>query len=282
MARLIVIPARFRSERLPGKLLRDDTGWPLIRHVHERCKSVPGVDRVIVAADGDRIRDAVEAFGGEVVVTDPDLLTGTDRVAEAVRALDLDRDRDLVVNVQGDEPEIDPQSVALVFERLAESRRSGDGLQVATLAVRRHDPEGWLDPNRVKVLLDRHGRALCFTRAPLPRPRGGEPPKEWLLHLGIYGFLPAALAHFRESAPGELERLERLEQLRFLEDGLGIAVEVIESEESVGRSEISTGGISTGGISVGGIDTEEDYRRFVERVKNVGGSPGDRNPGEQR
>lgn len=256
MARVIVIPARLASERLPEKLLRDDTGWPLIRHVHDRVRAVRGVDRVVVAADGERIRSAVLAFGGEAVVTDPALPSGTDRVAEAVRALDLDPERDLVVNVQGDEPEIDPNHVAALFDRLERSRDEDDRVQVATLATRRRDPEGWLDPNRVKVLLDRRGRALIFSRAPLPRPRDGSAPESWLLHLGIYGFLPGALARFRASAPGELERLERLEQLRFLEDGIGIAVEVVTVPDDGG----------------GGIDTEEDYRRFVARVRGRGGA----------
>ncbi len=259
MVRVIVIPARRASERLPGKLLRADTGWPLIRHVQERCRAVPGVDRVIVAADGEAIREAVLSYGGEVVLTDPALPTGTDRVAEAVRALDLDHSSDLVVNVQGDEPEIDPQSVALLFERLAQSRLDGDGVQVATLATRRVDPEGWRDPNRVKVLCDRRGHALYFSRAPLPRPRGGEPPAEWLLHLGVYGFLPGALARFRECPPGALECAEKLEQLRFLEEGIGISVEVVEASE--------------GGAGMGGIDTEDDYRRFVARVLEAGGDP---------
>ena len=244
MARVIVIPARLASERLPEKLLRSATGWPLIRHVHQRCSEVPGVDRVVVAADGDRIRAAVEAYGGEVVVTDPALPTGTDRVADAARALNLDEDRDLVVNVQGDEPEIDPRSVALLFDRLEASRTDGD-VGVATLASRRADEEGWRDPNRVKVVRDRRGRALYFSRAPVPWPRDGQP-REWLLHLGIYGFLPGALARFRQSEPSPLEAVERLEQLRFLEAGIGIAVDVVSE-------------------GTGGIDTEDDYRRFVAR-----------------
>ncbi len=254
MAHVIVIPARLASERLPGKLLRDDTGWPLIRHVHERCLQVPGVDRVVVAVDGAPLSTVVERFGGEVVVTDPDLPTGTDRVAEATRSLDLDHEHDLVVNVQGDEPEIDPQNVALLFARLEASRSSADGVGVATLAARRTDSAGWLDPNRVKVILDRRGEAIYFSRAPLPRPRDGSPPPEWLLHLGIYGFLPEALARFRQSEPSPLERTERLEQLRFLEDGIGIAVEVVNEGE-------------------GGIDTEEDYAAFVARFL-AAGSPG--------
>ncbi len=251
MAQVIVIPARLASERLPGKLLRDDTGWPLIRHVHERCLQVPGVDRVVVAVDGEPLRSAVENFGGEAILTDPALPTGTDRVAEATRALDLDHERDLVVNVQGDEPEIDPLNVARLFARLEESREVGgdgfaSGVGVATLATRRTDAEGWSDPNRVKVILDRRGCALYFSRAPLPRPRDGSPPPEWLLHLGIYGFLPGALAHFRKSEASPLERAERLEQLRFLEDGIGIAIEVVEE-------------------GAGGIDTAADYAAFVAR-----------------
>ncbi len=248
MARVIIIPARYASERLPGKLLRNETGWPLIQHVHQRCTEVPGVDRVVVAVDGLRIRDAVESFGAEAVETDPDLPTGTDRVAEAVGALKLDHGRDLVVNVQGDEPEIDPRSVARLFARLEESRGSGDAVGVATLATRRTDEEGWRDPNRVKVVLDQRGRALLFSRAALPRPRDGGPPAEWLLHLGIYGFVPEVLLQFRHWKPSPLERLERLEQLRFLESGVAIGVDIVDE-------------------GVGGIDTEEDYRQFVARVR---------------
>ena len=246
MAHVIVIPARLASERLPGKLLRDDTGWPLIRHVHARCAEVAGVDRVVVAVDGPALHDAVTAFGGEAVLTDPDLPTGTDRVAAAARALELDPEHDLVVNVQGDEPEIDPRNVEILFARLERSRGGVDGVGVATLAARRSDVEGWQDPNRVKVVLDRRRQALYFSRAPLPRPRDGTPPEAWWLHLGVYGFLPGALEHFRASRPSPLERLERLEQLRFLEDGIGIAVEEVEE-------------------GVGGIDTEEDYQSFVTR-----------------
>ncbi|MGA1533617.1 MAG: 3-deoxy-manno-octulosonate cytidylyltransferase [Planctomycetota bacterium] len=248
MAHVIVIPARLASERLPGKLLRDDTGWPLIRHVHARCQEVRGVDRVVVAVDGPELREAVEGFGGEAVLTDPALPTGTDRVAEAARVLGLDPGHDLVVNVQGDEPEIDPHNVEILFARLERSRGGNDGIGVATLATRREDPEGWLDPNRVKVVLDRRDRALYFSRAPLPRPRSGEPPEEWLLHVGIYGFLPGALARFRALDPSPLEGTERLEQLRFLEEGIGIGVEVVEE-------------------GPGGIDTEADYARFVSRFR---------------
>lgn len=267
MAHVIVIPAREASERFPGKLLRDDTGWPLIRHVHERCLSVEGVDRVVVAVDGEPLRTAVESFGGEAVVTDPDLPTGTDRVAEAVRALQLDHEQDLVVNVQGDEPEIDPRYVALLFARLEESRgsvgasgeasdrKTDDGAPprfgVATLITRRSDPEGWHDPNRVKVVRSQQGEGLYFSRAPVPRPRDGTAPPEWWLHLGVYGFLPGALARFQEArvrgeAPSPLEAMERLEQLRFLEMGIGIAVD-----------EVAEG--------VGGIDTEADYHAFLAR-----------------
>lgn len=250
MARVIVIPARYASQRLPGKLLLGETGWPLIRHTHERCLAVDGIDRVVVAVDGAEIHDAVVAYGGEAVRTDPDLPTGTDRVAEAVRALELDPDLDTVVNVQGDEPEIDPRHVARLFDRLEQGRGGpdgGDGVGVATLAVEQRDEAGWDDPNRVKVVRDRRGRALYFSRAGVPRPRDGGAPERWLLHVGIYGFLPGALARFRDCGPSPLEGIERLEQLRFLEMGIGIAVDVVEA----------------GG---GGIDTAEDYRRFVERV----------------
>ena len=240
MTRLIVIPARLASQRLPRKVLLDETGSPLIRHVYERCASVAGVERVVVAADGEEVAAAVREFGGEVVVTDPDLASGTDRVAAAVEALGASGA--FVVNVQGDEPEIDPGHVARLFDILSESEENA----VATLAVRRQDRDGFEDPNRVKVVLDDAGFALYFSRAQVPFPREGGEALSWLCHVGTYGFRPGSLERFTSRVATSLERTERLEQLRFLQMGLRIRVHVVD-----GASQ--------------GIDTPEDYRQFVAR-----------------
>lgn len=251
MARVIILPARLAAERFPKKLLRDETGWPLIQHGYVRCTQVPGVSRVVVAADGPEIEAAVRGFGGECVLTDPSLPSGTDRVAAAAIALGLDPEEDLVVNVQGDEPEIDPAAIDLLFGLLEEASRSASGpAPVATLATRRTDREGFDDPNRVKVALSEDGHGLYFSRAPIPFPRGAErePEVAWHCHVGIYGFRPGALAAFTGREPSPLERRERLEQLRFLEMGLRIRVGIVESAPP-------------------GIDTPEDYQHFLQRLR---------------
>ncbi len=257
MANLIIIPARFASQRFPGKLLESQTGWPLIRHVVERCRAARGVDRVVVAADGERIAGAVRAFGGEAVLTDSELATGTDRVAAAALALGLRDAGDRIVNVQGDEPDIDPAHIEMLFRLLDEPERDrgarvAGALGVATLAARRRGPEGFDDPNRVKVVTDPAGFALYFSRAPIPFPRDGFPPgADWLYHVGAYGFHPGALRRFASTPPTPLESIEKLEQLRFLELGFSVHVGIVAEAAS-------------------GIDTPEDYRRFVDRSRKQG------------
>ncbi len=258
MTNVIVVPARLASQRLPGKLLRDETGWPLIRHVYELCLEVSDVDKVIVAVDGEEIGEVVRSFGGEVVITSPDLPTGTDRVAEACRTLSLSAD-DLVINVQGDEPDLDPGHV----QKLLKLLQDHPSCQVATLAVRRGGDDSAADyhnPNRVKVVMDKSGRAQRFTRKPTgDAPNEAVPEAGWLQHIGIYGFRAGALEEFRTLPRGELEQQERLEQLRLLEAGCEIRVGVVEAAAS-------------------GIDTEEDYRRFVENTRRMREDRGDENP----
>ena len=271
MPHVIVIPARLASERLPGKVLLDATGWPLIRHVYERCTCVPGVDRVVVATDGEQVLEVVRGFGAEGVLTDADLASGTDRVAVAAQCLALDPDRDLVVNVQGDEPRIEPSHVEQLFAML----EGLEDLGVATLAAPRRDRAAFENPNRVKVVLDNAGFALYFSRATIPFHRGGfddrrgtEGEKQvnlgdpgqardispWLYHIGTYGFRPAALERFRRAPPAPLEVRERLEQLRFLEIGLRVRVGLVTS-------------------AAAGIDTPEDYEEFVAEVRGGGERP---------
>ena len=238
-----IIPARFASTRLPGKPLIADTGWPLIRHVVEQARTASALDRVIVATDDDRIAAAVRAFGGEVAMTRSDHPTGTDRVAEVVAGLP---DADIVVNIQGDEPELSPQSINEVANLLIQDQAAS----MATLATPIRDREVWLDPSCVKVVAA-GGRALYFSRASIPYHRDGEPdftanPPAALLHLGIYAYRRDFLLNYGQLPPSPLEDAEKLEQLRVLEAGLPIALGVV-AERSVG------------------IDTPEDYRRFVAR-----------------
>jgi 3-deoxy-manno-octulosonate cytidylyltransferase (CMP-KDO synthetase) len=237
----VVIPARYASTRLPGKPLLRATGKYLIQHVYERaCQA--RADLVVVATDDERIAAAVESFGGRVALTRADHSSGTDRVAEVARRLDAD----VVVNLQGDEPLIDPASLDLLPELL---RRDPDA-DVATLAVPIASEEQWRDPNCVKVVRDACGRALYFSRSPIPFVRDGRPdfaaePPCFLQHLGLYAYRRRFLLSLAALPPEPLEQLEKLEQLRVLALGRRIHVGVVRQA----------------GV---GVDTPADYQRFVE------------------
>ena len=245
-----VIPARYQSTRLPGKPLLNDTGKYLVQHVYERAASARTIARVIVATDDRRIFDAVRGFGGDAMMTSPDHPSGTDRVAEVARSVD----GDAFINVQGDEPEIEPAMIDAAAELLADNRAD-----ISTLAVRSADPQRFLSPNCVKVVTDRNGFALYFSRSPLP---GGKKLDErmnssrfsFLVHVGLYGFRREFLMRFAELPKSHLEELESLEQLRALENGYRIKVGIAEHEPM-------------------GVDTPEDYARFVQRW--TGGRAGD-------
>ena len=211
-----IIPARFRSSRLPGKPLKVINGCTLIEHVYRRVELVRGLDRVLVATDDDRIERAVRAFGGDVVMTRSDHESGTDRLAEA--AVDLP-DATIVVNVQGDEPLIEPQ----VIEQALEAAHLGDA-DVVTVMRELTDAEAIRDRNHVKVVVDQNGFALYFSRSPIPSSG------KTFLHLGLYAYPARFLRIFRSLAPTPLERAERLEQLRILENGFRIRVVEVESE----------------------------------------------------
>ncbi len=263
MTTVAVIPARYASTRFPGKPLAKDTGKFLIQHVCERVGEARLVDRVIVATDDERIVSAVTSFGGEARMTRADHPSGTDRVAEVASAIGLGAD-DLVLNVQGDEPEINPAALDRLIERMEQS--TGE-VGVGTLAAPfgddgpREGPGSPLDPNCVKVVVDETGRALYFSRSPIPFSRDTDgavdQPSRWLLHLGVYAFRAAVLRRVTGTAmpPGVLEKAESLEQLRWLEHGLPIAV-VIVNDRAVG------------------IDTPADYAAFVRRVRESAGSIG--------
>ncbi len=230
------IPARYGSTRLPGKPLLPIAGRPMIEHVYTRVARARGLDRVVVLTDDERIAEAVQRFGGECEMTPADCASGTDRIAWAARRWDASA----VINIQGDEPLIDPEEISRIAEHLAGHPQD----PVVTLATPAA-PEELGNPNAVKVVLARDGAALYFSRAPIPYPRneGGFAP---LKHLGIYGYQRDALLRLAALPPSPLERGESLEQLRALENGMGIRVLIVE------RASI-------------GVDTAEDLER-VERI----------------
>ena len=235
IAPLIIIPARMASSRLPGKPLADIGGLPLIGHVWGRAVAAR-VGDVVVAAGDTEIVDAVRALGGDAVLTDRDLPSGTDRVRAAAEMVDPEGKR-AVVNLQGDMPDVGMDVLRAVVERL----EGGAEMVTAVVAV-----EGELGPDRVKAVVAEDGRALYFSRAEVPfDASGGEGPR--MQHVGIYGFSRAGLARFCALEPSALERRERLEQLRALEAGMRIdCVEVASVPMSVdtpGRSGAGEGEI---------------------------------------
>ncbi|MDI6812189.1 MAG: 3-deoxy-manno-octulosonate cytidylyltransferase [Deltaproteobacteria bacterium] len=223
MHQIVIIPARYGSTRLPGKALAPISGKPLIHWVYERAGQVPGVDGLYVATDDERIKEVVEGFGGRAVMTRADHASGSDRLAEAAGLLGLDPE-DIVINIQGDQAVFPPE----LINRLAAPLRNDPGVVMATPVRRLIDPEAARNPNVVKVVFDNHGRALYFSRSPLPYWRdGGE--AYFYKHIGIYAYRVAFLQTFVTLAPGRWEQAEKLEQLRALEHGFPI--QVVETTE---------------------------------------------------
>ena len=215
MRTLCVIPARYASTRLPGKPLADICGKPMICRVLERARCARKPDKVIVATDDERICDAVRAEGGEALMTRTDHLTGTDRLAEVAEAYPA---VDLIVNVQGDEPLIEPS----LIDDLIAPFEMDENLPMATVMTRMEDAEEQLDPNNVKVVVDKLGYALYFSRSLVPYPRAAAGPV--YKHIGIYAYRRDFLLRYARLEPTPLERAESLEQLRALENGYGIRV----------------------------------------------------------
>jgi 3-deoxy-manno-octulosonate cytidylyltransferase (CMP-KDO synthetase) len=249
-----VIPARFASTRLPGKPLLADTGKPLIQHVVEAARRARKIGRVIVATDDPRIAAAVTGFGGEAAMTRADHPSGTDRVAEVAAGLP---DARIVVNLQGDEPEISGAALDLVVSLLEDD----PDVPMATLATPIRGESVYRDPSCVKVVRARSGRALYFSRSPIPCHRDGLPAPDApgqaplaYLHLGLYAYRREFLLRMAGLPPSPLETTEKLEQLRVLEAGYPIAVGIV-AEPSIG------------------IDTPDDYRRFVARWRAAHGAP---------
>lgn len=251
-----VIPARMESSRLPGKMLLKETGKPLIQYAWEAASAAKSLDSVVIATDSEEIAATCEGFGAAVALTG-EHPSGTDRTAEAIRLLGLDVE--LVVNVQGDEPELDPECIDQLVAAMARSPE----IEMGTLATPIHSQAMLLDHGCVKVVRAADGRALYFSRLPIPFYRDGDtadlltPQGEhahmiqspWLLHLGIYAYHPAFLLALTRMPQSQLEQLEKLEQLRALESGASILVEVVP-HRSVG------------------IDTAADYAAFVERMNS--------------
>ena len=242
-----VIPARLHSTRLPRKLLLAETGRPLIEYAWRSACRAATLEEVIVATDSAEIVAAVEAFGGRAELTG-EHASGTDRVAEVVER--RCPDAEIVVNVQGDEPELDPAAVDRLVEQLVERPTS----QMATLACPIREEEILCDPSCVKVVTTSDGRAMYFSRHPIPFCRDGVIPdliagdSPWLLHVGLYAYRREFLLVLRDLPPSSLETLECLEQLRALQHGATIHASVAEH-------------------SAVGIDTPDDYARFIDRVR---------------
>lgn len=240
---LAVIPARYASTRFPGKPLADKTGKPLIQHVVEQVQRAETVGRIIVATDDRRIADAVAAFGGEAAMTRDDHPNGTSRIAEVVES--LDDASDIILNVQGDEPDIETS----VIDELVRGLEADPDAPMATVASPFADDEDPANPNIVKLVIDQRGRAMYFSRSLIPfdRDQRGHPP---LKHPGLYAYRRDFLLTYVTLPPTPCEIAEQLEQLRALEHGYAIAV-----VQTVTRHH--------------GIDTPQQYEAFVARCLNM-------------
>lgn len=234
---IVVIPARYGSTRLPAKMLLRKTGKYLVEHTYEQVSRCRNVARIIIATDDKRLAKAARSFGAEVRMTSPRHTCGTERIVEVIRKLPPSAGR-YIINVQGDEPEVDPA----VIDRLI-SVLQQPCLDMVTLACPIGSNKDWVDPNKVKVALDRNGFALSFKRVIM-----GTLPNRCYRHLGVYGYKRAALLRFARLAQTESEKVNRLEQLRALENGFRIKVILTDK-------------------ATYGIDTKDDYDKFAKRIR---------------
>lgn len=248
MNAVIVIPARLASTRLPRKLLLRETGKSVLQHTYESASQSLKATKVIVAADDQEIVQEVESFGGDVVLTNPAHICGTDRVAEVAQSL---TDCDVIVNVQGDEPEISAEAIDLAISLLERNKEA----PMSTLATPIRTRELLEDPSCVKVVSDRFGRALYFSRSAIPHPRDWSEerleanPPNFLQHVGLYSYRREFLLKIPSLPVPAMEKIESLEQLRVLASGHAILVGLIDHP-------------------IAGIDTPEDYKAFVRRQSN--------------
>ncbi|MDX9701776.1 MAG: 3-deoxy-manno-octulosonate cytidylyltransferase [Candidatus Auribacterota bacterium] len=236
-----VIPARYDSSRFPGKPLALIAGKPMIQHVYERALKASLVNRLIVATDDERIFDTVIQFGGSAVMTDASHPSGTDRIAQAVGAIDCE----YVLNIQGDEPLIDP----CVIDNVAQALISDPHVVMATPIAEVTDMSDLDNPNVVKAVVDCNGFALYFSRSKVPflRDSADTPNKKWYKHIGLYGFRKSFLLQLIKYPPSTLEKMERLEQLRVLENGFRIKT------------------VMTQYVGIG-VDTPEDVKEIEKRL----------------
>lgn len=240
----VIIPARYGSTRLPAKPLAEIAGRPLISHVVDRARD-SDARQVIVATDDERVAKALQGSACEVVMTSPDHESGSDRLAEVV-ALKGMVDDEIVVNVQGDEPTIPPRLINEVAAKLASSTQA----VMATAAQAINSVQDFNDPNMVKVVMDQTGRALYFSRAPIPYPRNSEMPDNAWHHIGIYAYRAGFLKRYASLQPSDIERAESLEQLRVMDNGESIMVHCIDYDAGVG------------------VDTQADLERAREIIQS--------------
>ncbi|MHC4086606.1 MAG: 3-deoxy-manno-octulosonate cytidylyltransferase [Planctomycetota bacterium] len=242
---LACIPARYGSTRLAGKVLAKDTGKFLIQHTYERACLAALPEKVIIAADDQRIAAAAETFGAECILTSVEHKSGTDRIAEAVKDIDVE----IVVNLQADEPEIDPQNIDYLARLLAEN----PDYPMATLAADFQNTEQVANPDIVKVIIDSNDCAIYFSRAPIPYDReksGVGKLQQYLRHIGIYAYRKEFLLKITALPQTKLEKIEKLEQLRAIENGFSILVGKVKH-------------------TCDGIDTPQQYAEFVKRHKEI-------------
>ncbi len=244
-AATVVIPARFGSTRFPAKILAAETGRPLVQHVVDQVRKCRRARQVLVATDDRRIVDALKPFGTECVMTSPAHQSGTDRIAEVARG--LPESDQIIVNVQGDEPEIEP----VIVDGLIELLERDPALGMSTAATPFPAGADVNDPNLVKCVTSPDGRAIYFSRSAIPywRDRSGGHPPTYYLHLGVYAYRRGYLQDFASWSPTPLEQTEKLEQLRALEHGTRI-------------------GVLTVARATHGVDTLEQYTAFVQRTRS--------------
>jgi 3-deoxy-manno-octulosonate cytidylyltransferase (CMP-KDO synthetase) len=252
------LPARYSSTRFPGKVLAKDTGKFLIQHTYEQACKAKLPEKVIIAADDKRIAEAAKSFGAECIMTSRSCASGTDRIAQAILKIQNSkfkiRNSDVIINIQADEPEIDPANIDAVVRLLIETQNSKFKVQncgMATLATEFQNATQIADPNIVKVVVSSHepAKAICFSRASIPYDReksGIGNIKQYLRHIGIYAYRKDFLLKFTKLPQSRLERIEKLEQLRAIENGFDMLVAKVKH-------------------TCDGIDTPEQYAEFVKR-----------------
>lgn len=236
-----MIPARYGATRFPAKLMQDLCGKPVIVHTYERVADTRLFDEVYVVTDDDRIEKAIQEVGGKVIRSKKEHNSGSDRLAEASRDLDVD----IIVNVQGDEPFTDKKNLQKVIDIFVKDLTKS--IAVASLMERITDPDDIANPNNVKVVVNKFGEALYFSRNIIPFPRDPNTKVSYYKHIGIYAYRKEALQQFTELPPSLLEETEKLEQLRYLENGFKIRLALTD-------------------IPTIGIDTPEDLERARKRL----------------